>query len=938
MLATSVRASHSPAQMKQRTRRRTILLRLLCALLLVVFGLSIATGALTEATDGSTPAPKWSAPSAMVIKRVSDIATAQREPVFMSNLDCNLIDYRTPQSSTMQTGCFTETAYGLMDTDHNVVIFNGTDEGLPLLHYASKQVLAPWPKSSNLVSMGVLNTGGTYLSMYRNLLSSMQDERNSIGQLTAKRLTAPADIQVNDAAGQRLIINPETMAFSSNGSWMVVETLTGSFVRINLTTLNTVAFAPAFGTAGSSALLSSRVAVSDDGRYVAIANYAAQTFKVYDLTTCNGGAGNCQSYNYQPFAQQKISGLTSIGHMRFVNNGLLSFEARTTNTSSGGIYVLAPNESIVSLIDYLGLGDSYTSGEGAFDYLSGTDIASNSCHLSAKSYPLLLTRDLFSPLGGHSVACSGAVIKDVGTTGDSYRGQVQNSLSFTQLSESEPALLTSVKTNFIPGYISQQRFVQQYQPRIVTVSVGGNDIGFGDIVQNCVIPHVSRHLSDNTCYNTYEDRLELTKLVDRTVSRWSALYKQLQADAPGTRLYAIGYPQVVDDTGKCGLNVHLNKSELEFTLELISYINAGVAKAALKAGVTYVDISKALYGFRLCETASYNVAVNGLTAGKDAGVLGLKVFGRESYHPNALGQELIEQAILKQTKNLTTAPMPPPPVTPNLLGKPKSGRSITTKAPASRLSPPIAKRGKATSLNATGVDNGLRPHKSYTVRLDGASGTLIGTVTSDGDGDISDSVTIPGETPVGGHTIDIIGENQAGEPVDVTQPIYVPASDTDSDGDDIPDTTDSCPGAINSGVDEDQDGIDDVCDSLIGQPPTTPSGQGSGVNENTLDGIASGNNLSPRPVVAIANFVVTTPLQGNTDGTPKILANSLTRPRKARAAPASIQLSARRINAIQPAPYSALRVINWLQWLLLPLLWWLVLLALAAGLKRIHKR
>src|SRR6185437_3010028 len=108
-------------------------------------------------------------------------------------------------------------------------------------------------------------------------------------------------------------------------------------------------------------------------------------------------------------------GLQSVRHVRFLNDGLLSFEAVTSGGGSGS-YVLAPTDGITSLTDYIGLGDSYTSGEGAFDYLEGTDTADDMCHLSARSYPLLLTHDLFSAAGGHSVACSGAVISDVGNT------------------------------------------------------------------------------------------------------------------------------------------------------------------------------------------------------------------------------------------------------------------------------------------------------------------------------------------------------------------------------------------------------------------------------------------------------------------------------------------------------------------------------------------
>ncbi len=804
----------------------------------------------------------WARPVTMAIRRVSSLGSSQSEPNFLNNLDCTLTTYRVPGSSTMQTGCFTPTAFGLLDSDSDTVIFNGTDEGLPLLAHSNNQVLVPWPGALDLVVLDAVSTGGSRLSMYKNPLESLQDQRNLLLQLTAKQLTAPPELQLTDRAGQALVINPQTIAFSDGGSWLIAETLGGSFVRINLATLDMTAFAPAFGAQGSPALLKSRVAVSSDGRYVAIANNVAGSFKVYDLTTCSGTPvnlqpENCQSYDYQAFAGQQIHGLRSIRHLRFVNDGLLSFEVTTDNPDNDGIYELAPAASINSLIDYLGLGDSYTSGEGAFDYRAGTDTTDNTCHISARSYPLLLTADLFSSRGGHSVACSGAVINDVGSTADSYRGQVRNGRSYSDLRDNDPALLASVMTNFLPGYVAQQRFVGQYQPGIMTVSVGGNDIGFGQILKQCVMPHVSRHLNANTCFNTYEDRQEVIKLVDRTVPRWAALYKQLAAKSPGGRLYVIGYPSVAVDNGDCALNVHLSKSELEFSEELVIYLNGAIRQAAGKAGIIYVDISQALAGHRLCETASYNVAVNGLTAGTDAGLFGIGVLGEESYHPNALGQALIEQAILQQTHNLSDVAAVPAtaPDSQALLKAPKTGRAVYNRVPAANLAPKVVKSGQNAALSAKGSDSGLKSHTTYNIRVDGPAGPVVGTVVSDSTGDIGGSAMVPLDTSAGAHTIDLTGENQAGEAVDITQPIYVSANDNDLDGDGLPDSTDSCPAAINSGVDSDRDGTDDICDGFIGTAaPSSGNSAGQGFTAGAVTSPAApspGGGPGPKTPAAV---------------------------------------------------------------------------------------
>ncbi|MGC1177316.1 MAG: SGNH/GDSL hydrolase family protein, partial [Candidatus Saccharimonadales bacterium] len=600
----------------------------LVAVAVICLSLVISVMVARAATGGGqTLAPAWANPEATALRRVSDVASAQNEPNFFNNMDCSLQTFRLVNSNDMQTRCFTPAAFGTMDSDSNTAIFNGTDEALPLIPYVGGEVLVPWPKAMDLIAIDSLSTDGDYISLYKNPLGALHDERDAFGRLTAKRLTAPAELLLVDASGQRLVVNPQTLAFSDNGSWMVVETLTGSFVRVNLATLEVRTFAPAIIVQGNPALFKSRVTISDDGRYVAIVNESMQQFKVYDLTMCSDNGQHpaaqwCQAHEYWPFVDGHAGELRSVRHVRFVNQGLLSFEVVASDPGQDGIYELAPSGSIDFLTDYIGLGDSYTSGEGAFNYLAGTDTSDNICHLSANSYPLLLTRDLFGAAGGHSVACSGAVIQDIGSTSDSYRGQVKGGLSLGQLQQTQPTLLDSVMANFVPGYVAQQAFVRQYQPRVMTVSVGGNDVGFGDILQNCVVPKLTRHQSDDTCYNTYEARLEVTQLIDRTVPRWTALYKQLLAEAPGTHLYAIGYPQVVDDAGSCALNVQMGKSELEFAVELTNYLNDAVKKAAGAAQVPYVDIGQALTGHRLCETASYDVAVNGLTAGNDFGVLG----------------------------------------------------------------------------------------------------------------------------------------------------------------------------------------------------------------------------------------------------------------------------------------------------------------------------
>jgi hypothetical protein len=165
--------------------------------------------------------------------------------------------------------------------------------------------------------------------------------------------------------------------------------------------------------------------------------------------------------------------------------------------------------------------------------------------------------------------------------------------------------------------------------------------------------------------------------------------------------------------------------------------------------------------------------MNGLTAGTDGGPGNTKIFGGESYHPNALGQQLIEQAILKQTNNLRLAKSAqnPAPKAPNtgFVSGPKSGRPINVLVPKPRLTTDQASPGQAIAIDLDSTDDGLVPADSYAVHLDGPEGMILGTLIGDG----SQMVTVPMSTEPGVHTIDVTGQNQAGQTVDIVKSIEI---------------------------------------------------------------------------------------------------------------------------------------------------------------------
>lgn len=797
------------------TRRVFVVLTILAGLAILWFHWGSGTSFVTA------PDITWTNPSATTLNNLGPTGEAPAR-----SYDCTPLSYRMIDdlSKTMHDGCFVTAAFGMLDPDRGVAIFNGTDEAEEIRYGGSTAALNVLPYSASVARFGGFPGQGAYMYLYTYFPSNITDSRD-VFLHRYKDLAGTPNFTLPGPDGQPLAINPQAFAYSGRGQWLVTETPSHSLVRINLATFSVLPFGPTFSVpAQPYASHSASMAVTQDGRYAAAASTEFATFKVYDLKSCGVTSASdalapqhCQSHDYWDYVRTQVTGtLKSITQVRFVSDNIISFTA-TTNLGAE-TYELSPDGSLHSLIPYLGLGDSFASGQGAWNYLPGTDTAVNHCHLSAHSYPLRLQADLFGGTG-HSVACSGATTHDVGSVAANYTGQAsdQRSAQEREADGSEVHLLH----DFSPGYLAQQRFVESYQPGVITLQIGGNDIGFGAMLLSCMSPLTrAKTLSPNSCYSDYEDRLEVEQSINRAYPQLVALYKQLQRTAPQSHLYIIGYPHIIARNARCGLNVHVTAGDIEFARDATNYLNGVIQKAARAAGVTFVDVSNALAGHELCERSL--PAVNGITAGNDA----LGMLGQESFHPNALGHELLEQAILTATKNfknITTPvslPSEPPPTTAAtdpLLQAPRSGRTVRTVNRAVITSARRALKGSTVRVSASGAKHGLKPSSSFSVRL---GSTTIGTVVSDAQGNIEATVTIPLDVGTGTQPITITGPGQNNDPITVVDDTYIDHSTSDVDGDGIANDDDTCPLIIDSGSDADTDELDDACDYDLAPPPT----------------------------------------------------------------------------------------------------------------------
>ena len=220
---------------------------------------------------------------------------------------------------------------------------------------------------------------------------------------------------------------------------------------------------------------------------------------------------------------------------------------------------------------YVALGDSYSSGTGTRSYIDdGT-----SCLRSTKAYPSLIAAARGYALNFR--ACSGARIPDV---------------SNTQLSA-----LTSTTS-------------------YVSISIGGNDAGFADVLTECALPGWMSNCGGKI--NTAQSFINNT-----LPSQLSSLYAAIRARAPQAKVVVVGYPRVFmgEDCNAFTWFSPTEQSRLNQTADLL---NAKTAAVAASHGFSFANPTSRFIGHAVCDDPEW---INGLSNPIV-----------ESYHPNVAGQ------------------------------------------------------------------------------------------------------------------------------------------------------------------------------------------------------------------------------------------------------------------------------------------------------------
>ena len=193
--------------------------------------------------------------------------------------------------------------------------------------------------------------------------------------------------------------------------------------------------------------------------------------------------------------------------------------------------------------------------------------------------------------------------------------------------------------------------------QLVLVSIGGNDVRFGDIVAGCLLP--------GSCSERREVWLDnVTALGPELTKGYSTLRETFDPDGDGsTAIVIMPYPLVL--TEETCASSPLDRSEHEFIYEFTTVLNQQLATSARQAGVHFfADGPFAFEGHRLCEGGDPAINLIGLqpTDGPLLERLNPASWTHNSMHPNPLGHQLTATALTSwlNTHAILTGPHPEP--------------------------------------------------------------------------------------------------------------------------------------------------------------------------------------------------------------------------------------------------------------------------------------
>jgi lysophospholipase L1-like esterase len=217
--------------------------------------------------------------------------------------------------------------------------------------------------------------------------------------------------------------------------------------------------------------------------------------------------------------------------------------------------------------NYVSLGDSYAAGPLIPNQLAPYGCLKsdhNYAHLAAPAFGLTL-RD---------PSCSGA------TTVDMTQAQ-----------------------NVEPGPNPPQFNSLNAETKVVSLTIGGNDIGFSEVAESCI----TLNPFSTPCKSKYDagGHDQLAERIANTAPKVAAVIQGIHSRAPNARVFVTNYPAIFPATGYgCWPQLPIGFGDVPYLRQTQIGLNQMVAQQAAANGATLVDWYSASLGHDACKSQS----------------------------------------------------------------------------------------------------------------------------------------------------------------------------------------------------------------------------------------------------------------------------------------------------------------------------------------------
>ncbi|MGW1991369.1 SGNH/GDSL hydrolase family protein [Embleya sp. NPDC001921] len=251
---------------------------------------------------------------------------------------------------------------------------------------------------------------------------------------------------------------------------------------------------------------------------------------------------------------------------------------------------------------YVALGDSYAAGVKIPPIVP---TAPAGCSRSENNYAHLVTKHK-SIIDFVDATCSGA------TTDDMAAPQ--------KTAGSPPPQLDALRSD----------------TELVTLGIGGNDLGFTEILRTCAEKAALPTPTPCKDFYTADGKDELARRITEIGPRVTATLDAVKRRSPKARVLVVGYPSILPESGPgCPTQAPFAPGDLGFLRTLVPGLNKVLADRARGNGAEYVDLYTPSLGRDVCQSDDTKWVEGVRPAG-----------GAAPVHPNARGHLGAAEAIL----------------------------------------------------------------------------------------------------------------------------------------------------------------------------------------------------------------------------------------------------------------------------------------------------